>query len=215
MKTCDFSQFETRHHFQPETRGRPPLPNSKNTQRILIGEISGAHGIRGDVLVRAYTETPHAIASYGPLTDESGKRSFSLRVVRVTSKGIVARISGIEDRNAAEPLRGIKLYVSRDRLPEPEGAAYYYADLIGLDAVSEDGSALGKIVSVQNFGAGDLLELKPADGSATEFIPFEDRYVPNVDLRSGTIVIRRPDVTGSEDDEVNDVEEDSEESDRL
>lgn len=191
------------------------MPNSKNTQRILIGEISGAHGIRGDVLVRAYTETPDAIASYGPLTDESGKRSFSLRVVRVTPKGIVARINGIEDRNAAEPLRGIKLYVGRDRLPDPKGAEYYYADLIGLNAVSEDSSALGKIVSVQNFGAGDLLELKPADGSATEFIPFEDRYVPKIDLQSRTIVIRRPDVTGSEDDEANDVEEDSEESDRL
>jgi len=191
------------------------LPNSKNTERILIGEISGAHGIRGDVLVRSYTETPGAIASYGPLTDESGKRSFSLRVVRVTPKGIVARISGIEDRNAAEPLRGIKLYVGRDRLPEPEGTAYYYADLIGLDAVSEDGSAQGKIVSVQNFGAGDLLELEPADGLATEFIPFENRYVPNIDLQSRTIVIRRPDMTGSEDDEAIDVEEDSEESDRL
>lgn len=192
------------------------MPNSKNTERILIGEISGAHGIRGDVLVRAYTETPDAIASYGPLTDESGKRSFSLRVVRVTSKGIVARINGIEDRNAAEPLRGIKLYVSRDRLPEPEGGEYYYADLIGLNAVSEDDSALGKIVSVQNFGAGDLLELKPADGSATEFIPFEDRYVPKIDLPSHTIVIKRPELTGDDHDASEmDGEEDTEENDRA
>jgi len=192
------------------------LPNSKSTQKILIGEISGAHGIRGDVLVRAYTGTPDAIASYGPLTDESGKRSFSLRVVRVTPKGIVARINGVEDRNAAEPLRGIKLYVTRDRLPEPEGAEYYYADLIGLDAVSEDGSALGKIVSVQNFGAGDLLELKPSDGSATEFIPFEDQYVPKIDLPSHTIVIKRPELTGDEDDAGTlEEDEDTEEDDRA
>ncbi|WP_045834733.1 ribosome maturation factor RimM [Hyphomicrobium sp. 99] len=192
------------------------MPNNKNPQRILVGEISGAHGIRGDVLVRTYTETPDAVAAYGPLTDETGKRSFSLRVVRVTSKGIVARIKGVEDRNAAEPLRGIKLYIGRDKLPEPKAAEYYHADLIGLDAVSEDGTALGKIVSVQNFGAGDLLELKPNDGSATEFIPFEDRYVPSIDLQARTIVINRPELTGSEDDEQKDGEdeENPEEYDR-
>lgn len=187
------------------------MSNNKDTQRILIGEISSAHGIRGEVLVRTYTEQPEAIASYGPLSDEAGKRTFSLRVVRVTSKGIVARINGIDDRNAAEPLRGIKLYVSRDKLPATEAAEYYYADLIGLDAISEDGSAIGKIVSVQNFGAGDLLELKPADGSPTEFIPFEDRYVPKVDLSSRTVVIQRPEVTGGEGDEVDESEANADE----
>ncbi len=164
-------------------------------------------------MVRAYTEQPEAIASYGPLSDEAGKRTFSLRIVRVTPKGIAARIKGIDDRNAAELLRGIKLYVSRDKLPEPQGAEYYYADLIGLEAVSGDGNAMGKIVSVQNFGAGDLLELKPADGSATEFIPFEDRYVPSVDLQSRTVVIHRPETTGDEDEEAGESETDAEEED--
>lgn len=188
------------------------MPNNKTTNRILVGEISGAHGIRGDVLVRAYTGAPEAIASYGPLTDAAGQRSFTLRVVRVTSKGIVARIGGIEDRNAAEPLRGTKLYINRDRLPESESAEYYYADLIGLRAVASDGSALGKIVSVQNFGAGDLLELKPGDGTETEFIPFEDRWVPAVDLAAGTIVINRPELTGSDDEDAEDRSEGPEES---
>ncbi|HET6388809.1 MAG TPA: ribosome maturation factor RimM [Hyphomicrobium sp.] len=190
------------------------MSNNKDTQRILIGEISSAHGVRGEVMVRAYTEQPESIASYGPLSDETGKRTFSLRVVRVTSKGIVARIAGVDDRNAAELLRGIKLYVSRDKLPETDAAEFYYADLIGLDAVSEDGGPIGKIVSVQNFGAGDLLELKPADGSATEFIPFEDRYVPAVDLPARRVVIVRPDVTGSENDETGEAEEEAEEDER-
>ncbi len=168
------------------------MSSNKKPRRIFVGEVTGAHGIRGDVLVRTYTEKPEAIASYGPLSDETGQRSFTLRVVRVTDKGIVARVAGINDRNGAEPLRGTKLYIERSKLPETSGAEFYHADLIGLRAIAADGSVLGKIVSVQNFGAGDLLELKPQDGSETEFIPFEDRFVPSVDLESETIVINRP-----------------------
>jgi 16S rRNA processing protein RimM len=167
-------------------------------RRIFVGEITGAHGIRGDVLVRSYTATPEAIAGYGPLTDSSGSKSFSLRVVRVTDKGIVARVAGVENRNAAEPLRGTKLYIDRSKLPPASGAEFYHADLIGLTAIAGDGSALGKIVSVQNFGAGDLIELKPIEGE-TEFIPFEDRWVPRVDLDAGHIVINRPVATADDD----------------
>ncbi len=88
--------------------------------------------------------------------------------MRVTSKGIVARVGGINDRNSAEPLRGTKLYIERSKLPETSGAEFYHADLIGLRAIAGDDSVLGQIVSVQNFGAGDLLELKPHDGTETE-----------------------------------------------
>lgn len=182
-----------------ETASEKPSPD----RRILVGEITGAHGIRGDVLVRSYTETPDAIAAYGPLTDASGKKSYSLRVVRVTSKGIVARVAGVEDRNGAEPLRGTKLYIERSKLPETGETEFYHADLIGLRAVAADGSALGKIVSVQNFGAGDLLELKPLEGE-TEFIPFEDRWVPSVDLDAGMLVINRPAVTVDDDSDEDD-----------
>jgi 16S rRNA processing protein RimM len=160
--------------------------------RVLLGEITGVHGIRGDLLVRSYTETPEADAGYGPLTDASGAQRFLLKVVRSTDKGIVARVEGITDRTAAEKLRGTKLFVERARLPETEAAEFYHADLIGLKAVSEDGAHLGEIVSVQNFGAGDLLELKPVSGAATEFIPFEDQWVPRVDLKSGLVVINQP-----------------------
>jgi 16S rRNA processing protein RimM len=172
--------------------------------RVLLGEITGVHGIRGDLLVRSYTQAPEAIASYGPLADASGARHFSLKVVRSTDKGIVARIEGIADRTAAEKLRGTKLFIDRAQLPETEASEFYHADLIGLKAVSEDGAHLGEIVSVQNFGAGDLLELKPVSGAATEFIPFEDQWVPRVDLESGLVVINQPVTVEAEPDEDSD-----------
>jgi 16S rRNA processing protein RimM len=183
------------------------MSSQEKPHRIFIAEITGAHGIRGDVLIRTYTEIPEAVAAYGPLTDATGQRSFTLRIVRVTSKGVVARVGGIDDRNGAEPLRGTKLYVDRAKFPEAGAAEFYHADLIGLRAVSADGSALGEIVSVQNFGAGDLLELKPIGGSETEFIPFEDRWVPSVDLEAGTLVIDRPAETAGDDDQSEENEE--------
>jgi 16S rRNA processing protein RimM len=178
------------------------MTTNDKKDRVLLGEITGVHGIRGDLLVRSYTQTPDAIASYGPLADASGARRFSLKVVRSTDKGIVARVEGIVDRTAAEALRGTKLFVDRAQLPETGGSEFYHTDLIGLKAVSEDGAHLGEIVSVQNFGAGDLLELKLDSGAATEFIPFEDQWVPRVDIGSGLVVINRPvTVEASETDE--------------
>jgi len=176
------------------------MTNKEQSQRVLLGEISGVHGIRGDLLVRTYTATPESIASYGPLTDATGVKTFSLKIVRVTDKGVVARVAGIADRTAAEALRGTKLFIAREKLPEPDTSEYYHSDLIGLKALAHDGTPLGKIVSVQNFGAGDLLELQPPEG-ASEFIPFEDQWVPTVDLSSRSVVIRRPPSTGEESEE--------------
>ena len=173
-----------RHHV--------PMSIDKRQRRILLGEITGVHGIRGDVLVRSFTAAPETIAAYGPLTDATGAKQFALGLIRVTSKGIVARIDGVRDRTTAETLRGTKLYIDRERLPEAAASEYYHADLIGLHAMAPDGTELGEIVAVQNFGAGDLVELKPADGSPTEFIPFENQWVPHVDIAAGTIVINRP-----------------------
>lgn len=181
-------------------RHQNTMTKDEQTLRVLLGEISGVHGIRGDLLVRAYTAAPEAIASYGPLSDATGTKTFALSIVRVTDKGVVARIAGISDRTAAEALRGTKLFVARARLPETETSEFYHSDLIGLKALAEDGTPLGDIVSVQNFGAGDLLELKPPEG-ASEFIPFEDQWVPDVDLAAGTLVIRRPPSTGDGNDE--------------
>jgi 16S rRNA processing protein RimM len=181
-------------------RHQNPMTKDEQTRRVLLGEISGVHGIRGDLLVRTYTAAPEAIASYGPLSDATGTKTFTLSIVRATDKGVVARVAGISDRTAAEALRGTKLFVARARLPETETSEFYHSDLIGLKALAEDGTPLGNIVSVQNFGAGDLLELKPPEG-ASEFIPFEDQWVPDVDLAAGTLVIRRPPSTGDDNEE--------------
>jgi 16S rRNA processing protein RimM len=169
-------------------------------RRILLGEITGVHGIRGDVLVRSYTGEPGAIASYGPLMDAAGTRSLSLSVVRKTDKGIVAHIAGIDDRTTAERLRGTKLYVERALLPPAEAFEFYHADLIGLKAIAPNGESLGTIVSVQNFGAGDLLELQPETGTPTELIPFQDQWVPNIDLDAGIVTIDRPPESGDDSD---------------
>jgi 16S rRNA processing protein RimM len=176
------------------------MTTAKSQPRVLLGEITGVHGIRGDVVVRSFTAEPEVIAAYGRLSDASGAQEFRLHVVRVTSRGVVARIDGIADRTAAERLKGTKLYIERERLPSTDCSEFYHADLIGLKAVAPDGSDLGEIIGVQNFGAGDLLEFKPASGEPTEFIPFESQWVPDIDLATGRIVIVRPPEDGDLDE---------------
>jgi 16S rRNA processing protein RimM len=160
--------------------------------RVLLGRIAGAHGIKGDVAIRSFTADPAAIASYGPLSDAAGARSFGLRVVRVTDKAVIVRIEGVVDRTAAEALKGVELYVDRARLPAAGEREFYHADLIGLAAVDADGRAIGEVVAVQNFGAGDLIEIRMAGLRETEFIPFNDAFVPSVDVAGGRIVVAMP-----------------------
>lgn len=156
---------------------------------IALGRIIGAHGVRGDVFIETYTAEPRDIASYGPLSDSEGKRMFHLAARRETPKGVVAHIEGIDDRTAAEALKGVTLSLPRDRLPEPEEGAYYHADLVGLAAVDGEGRPFGRIVAVRNYGAGDLLEVEHAGSETTELVPFTAAVVPNVDLAAGRATI--------------------------
>lgn len=165
---------------------------ARKTQRVLLGRVAGAHGIRGDVTIRTFTADPAAIGAYGPLSDTSGALSLDIRVVRVTEKGVVARIKGIADRSAAERLKGVELYAERARLPAAQAREFYHADLIGLAAVDPQGRAVGEVVAVQNFGAGDLLEIRLAGSAATDLIPFTDAFVPDVDLPGGRVVVAMP-----------------------
>jgi 16S rRNA processing protein RimM len=168
---------------------------------VLLGRIAAAHGVRGDVLIKSFTAEPAAIAAYGPLQDAEGSRRFELRVVRVTPKGVVARVSGVVDRNAAEALKGVDLYVPRERLPAAEPGAYYHADLIGLRAIGEDGSGIGEVVAVADYGAGDLLEIRLEGSRRTEFVPFTSARVPEVDVAEGRIVVRLTAAAAEEDGE--------------
>ena len=160
--------------------------------RILLGRIAGAHGIRGEVLIKTFTEAPENVGAYGPLSDESGTRIFKLKSARATPKGVVARLQGVDDRNGAEALKGIALYIERDRLPAAAEGEFYHADLIGLAAVDGDGKPIGEIVAVQNYGAGDLLEIRLAGSSKTELVPFTDAAVPEVDIAARRVVVVMP-----------------------
>ncbi|MBO0764164.1 MAG: ribosome maturation factor RimM [Hyphomicrobiaceae bacterium] len=160
-------------------------------RRILLGRIAGAHGIRGEVLIKTFTGRPEDIAAYGPLEDGCGRRLL-IEALRATPRGVVARLAGIADRTAAEALKGRSLYVARASLPVAAEGEFYYADLIGLAAVDPDGRALGEVVDVHNHGAGDLLELRLADDGKTELVPFTDAFVPEVDLAASRVVVRLP-----------------------
>jgi 16S rRNA processing protein RimM len=170
-------------------------------QRVLLGEISAAHGIRGEVVIRSYTAEPKDIAAYGPLEDESGRIKIVIGAVRASGKGIVARIIGVADRNEAEKLAGTKLYVARERLPEASDGEFYHADLIGLSAVDGQGAVIGKVVAVVNYGASDLLEIRLAGSGTIELVPFTSAFVTGVDLAERTITVLMPVETAGEDEE--------------
>src|SRR5271154_3643685 len=132
---------------------------------VCLGQIGAAPGVRGEFRLRSFTAEPQAIANYGPLESEDG-RVLEIESLRPAKDHFVARFSGIADRNAAERLANIKLYVPRDRLPAPHAAdEFYHADLIGLAAVDAAGRPIGTVVAVHNFGAGDLIEVRLGGGS--------------------------------------------------
>ena len=157
--------------------------------KVCVGVISGAHGVRGEVKVTAFTETPEGLVAYGSLEDKAGDRTFDLAIVRITQKHVVARIKGLDDRDAAAALRGVELFVARDQLPDPEDETWYYSDLEGLAVHGPDGDPVGRVMGVQNYGAGDLLEIDPADGGASLLILFSRENVPEVDIKGGRILL--------------------------
>lgn len=176
-------------------------------KRILIGAIASAHGVRGEVKIKAFTGSPADVASYGPVEDESGKRRFDIRKTGLARGLVIARLAGIEDRDAAEALRGMRLYVGREALgkkPKGSGKAqelWFHADLIGLQAVDTKGAGLGKVKSVLNHGAGDILEVTDEAG-ATQLYPFTKRVVTKVDVEAGRIEIDPPEwIEAKPDDE--------------
>ncbi len=163
--------------------------------RVLLGRIGAAHGLKGEVRLLSYVDDPQAIAGYGPLEDEAGARSFTIAALRPVKDGLIARLEGVTDRTAAEALKGTDLYAPRARLPRAEDDEWYHTDLVGLVAVSADGAALGQVVSVQNYGAGDLLEVRPATGGETVLVPFTRDIVPEVDVEAGWLLMLPPEGT--------------------
>jgi 16S rRNA processing protein RimM len=159
--------------------------------RVLIAQIGAAHGVRGEVRLKPFTEDPMSVARYGILETEDGRR-FEIEAVRPAKDMLVARLKGVTDRNAAEALWNVGLYVARERLPAPADGEFYFADLVGLAAQTASGEAFGTVKAVHNFGAGDVLEIEPAGGGATLMLPFSENAVPLVDLAARKIVVEPP-----------------------
>lgn len=162
-------------------------------QRVCLGRGIGARGLKGEVRIRTFTQNPLAIADYGPLEDEAGARQFKIVKVSPAKDGVVVRIEGVATREDADALKGVEFYVGRDRLPEAEDEEeFYHADLVGMVAVSGEGSALGQVIAVQNFGAGDLLEIRPATGGKSVLVPFTREIVPDIDMDAGWLLVLPP-----------------------
>jgi 16S rRNA processing protein RimM len=158
-------------------------------ERICVAQIGGAHGIRGEVKLKSFTADPLAVKDYGLLESEDGAASFAIEALRPAKGYLVARLRGVRDRNAAEQLTNLRLFVPRERLPPTAADEFYHADLIGLAAVTAAGVEVGTVVAVHNFGAGDILELRPPAGGTTIMLPFTDAFVPRIDIAGGRIVV--------------------------
>jgi 16S rRNA processing protein RimM len=153
--------------------------------------IGAAHGIKGEVRVQSFTEEPLALARYKTFTTNRPGLTVTIASARGTTNMLVARVEGVNDRTAAEKLNGVELYLEREALAPPEDEEFYHSDLIGLRAQLEDGTVLGKVTAVPNFGAGDILEVK-ADSGETFLFPFTRVVVPHVYVKDGYLVIDPP-----------------------
>jgi len=165
------------------------VTDAPSDDRLLMGEIGAAQGLKGEVRLRSYTQDPAAIAEYGPLEDEAGVPRIEIESVRVTPKALIARIKGVTTREGAEALNGTKLYLARALLPENAEDEWYQADMIGLAVLDREGEVLGRLVAVHNFGASDLLEIQRADGGPNVLVPFTESTVPEIDIEGGKLVL--------------------------
>jgi 16S rRNA processing protein RimM len=180
-------------------KGETAPPEHAGGSPILVGAFGAAHGVRGEVRVKSYTADPAAIAGYGPLRDQAGTRTFEIEALRPLRDDLfVARIKDVRDRNSAEALANIGLYISRDRLDPLDDDEFLHADLIGLRAETPEGVVVGTIIAVHNFGAGDLLEIAPPAGE-TQLRAFTRANVPQIDLDGGRAIVHLPvETTGEE-----------------
>lgn len=162
-------------------------------KRICLGAFAGAHGVKGDTLIKAFTETPKSVAAYGPVETEDGARAFTLRYLRDHKPGfVIVRAPEIASREDAAALKGVRIYVDRTALPAPDDDEFYLDDLIGLTAVDENGADAGRVTAVHNFGAGDLIELGDIPGvNGPRIVAFTKEAAPSVDLAGGRITILR------------------------
>ncbi len=158
---------------------------------VSVGMIHGAHGVRGEVKLASFTEQPDKIARYGPLQTRSGS-VIEIAKLRPRTDGFIATLKGVADRDQAEALKGTELFVARELLPEPSGDEVYLGDLVGLAVWLKDGVQLGQVVNVADYGAGPLLDVKPAEQKETVLIPFSKAFIADMDVKGGKITVELP-----------------------
>ncbi|MGB0689110.1 MAG: ribosome maturation factor RimM [Candidatus Puniceispirillum sp.] len=182
-----------------------PQGHAPQKSRISVAAVMGSHGVRGNVKIKPFTETPESLGRFDKVYLEDGQQ-VSLKILSVGSKGVVlARLGKVESRDASDALRGQHLYVDRAALPDLADDEIYHADLLGLDAVLADGRALGRIAAIHDFGAGNVVEIEPPQG-ASVMLPFGGAALVAIELDKGQVVLAPPDglLDGAEDATNND-----------
>lgn len=168
------------------------MSEDRSEERIIVGQIAGAFGVRGDVRLKSFCADPEDIVTYAPLTDPAGQ-VFDQIVVTGAAKGaLVVRISGIRTKEQADALKGTEVLAERTRLPNLPDDEFYHADLIGLSVLDTGGTALGRVKAVHDHGAGDLLEVAVPGATSTVLLPFTKAAVPTVDLTAGRLIADPP-----------------------
>ena len=166
----------------------PAPAGESRAKTVCLGRIVGAHGVRGIVRVQSYAANPNDLTAYGALSDASGARRFAVSVTGHVKGLLLACIEGVDDRNAAEALRGTDLHIARAALPTTEGEEFYHVDLLGLRAENAEGDALGQVSAIHDHGAGPIVEIQPPDGPST-LVPFTREHVPAIDIEAGRMVV--------------------------
>jgi 16S rRNA processing protein RimM len=172
---------------------------SQKSTKILAGKFGAAVGLKGEVRLQSFTADPMAIAGYRSLALEDGV-TVKITALRPQGKVLVAQVKGVTSREAAEKLTGRELFIERAELPQTEDEdEFYLADLAGLDVRDEAGNLTGTVLSVHDFGAGDILEIRPASGP-TFMAPFTKAAFPIVNIGEGFLVfVPPPEVSERED----------------
>ena len=182
------------------------MPGAADRDRVCVGAIAGAQGINGAVRIKPFTDAPEDVAAYGAVVNEAGDRRFDLDIREVRGGLVIARLDGVSDRNAAEALKGLRLYVPRDALPAPDEDEFYHADLLGLRVVmaegpregSKDEGDVGTVRAIIPAGSTEVLEIDRGTGAQTLLVPFTKAAVPEINIRARWLSIDPPEETEQE-----------------
>ncbi|MCE3233515.1 MAG: ribosome maturation factor RimM [Rickettsiaceae bacterium] len=159
---------------------------------VCVAKITSAHGIRGAVKIKAFTQFADSLEEYAPLYSKDGKQEFDIEILSVKEDMLIVKIKGVNTRNEAENLKGRELYADKNLFPQLEEDEFYYDDLIGMGVIYEDGEEFGEVIAMHNYGGGDLIEIKPTGAQENALFPFTKEIFPEINIEDGTIVIIPP-----------------------